>query len=65
MMILKQKVLRNAGGRLKLCLIIPLANGAKLQYPVHSEAEAWSLYEQHMQLNAVEQLPCGAQAVYP
>ena len=51
-MIIKHKMIRNAERRLRLCLIIPLGNGAKVQYPIHSEAEAWNLYETHLQLNS-------------
>ena len=53
MMIIKRKMIRNAERRLRLCLIIPLGNGAKLQYPVQSKSEAWELYEQHLQLNSL------------
>lgn len=52
MMIIKHKMIRNAERRLRLCLIIPLGNGAKIQYPIHSESEAWNLYETHLQLNS-------------
>ena len=51
-MIIKHKMIRNAERRLRLCLIIPLGNGAKVQYPIQSETEAWNLYETHLQLNS-------------
>jgi hypothetical protein len=38
--------------RARLCLVIPLGDGMKVQYPVHSEAEAKARYEEYQQWNA-------------
>jgi hypothetical protein len=52
MILIKRKSIRSIERKTCLCLIIPLGGGAKAQYPIHDEAEAIALYEEHLQLNA-------------
>ena len=52
MMLIQRKPIRTAERRMRLCVIIPLGNGAKAQYPISSEAEGRAIYEEHLRLNA-------------
>ncbi|MGF1515531.1 MAG: hypothetical protein ACFB5Z_17785 [Elainellaceae cyanobacterium] len=58
-MLIERKPIRAADRRMRLCLIIPLGNGAKAQYPVASVDEARVLYEAHVRLNTPMLVPQG------
>lgn len=51
-MLIKRKALRTAERRMRLCVIIPLGNGAKAQYPIHDEAEGRAIYEEYLRMNS-------------
>jgi len=50
-MLIQRKPLRTAERRMRLCVIIPLGDGAKAQYPIKNEAEARHIYEEHLRMN--------------
>ncbi|MGF1499714.1 MAG: hypothetical protein ACFB8W_23250 [Elainellaceae cyanobacterium] len=50
-MLITKKTLKTAHPS-KLCLVIPLGNGAKIQYPVESRAQAIALYQDFIQQNS-------------
>jgi len=50
-MLLQRKAIRSAERRVRLCLVISLGDGAKVQYPVANVDEARVLYEEHLRLN--------------
>lgn len=50
-MLIKRKALRTAERRMRLCVIIPLGNGAKAQYPINNEAEGRAIYEDYLRMN--------------
>ncbi|MEB3357830.1 MAG: hypothetical protein VKK04_13960 [Synechococcales bacterium] len=56
-MLITKKTLKT-GHPSKLCLVIPLGNGAKVQYPVESRAQAIALYQDYIQQNSSLDLSC-------
>jgi hypothetical protein len=50
-MLIQRKPIRTAERRMRLCVIIPLGNGAKAQYPINDETEARTIYEEHLRMN--------------
>ncbi len=49
-MLIAQKMLK-MNSRSKLCLVIHLEDGTKVQYPVRDEAEAHAKYEEYQRWN--------------
>ncbi|MGF1535013.1 MAG: hypothetical protein ACFB4J_00825 [Elainellaceae cyanobacterium] len=56
-MLIQRKPIRSADRRMRLCLVIPLGNGAKAQYPVADVDEARILYEEYLRLNTAVLVP--------
>ncbi|MEB3356671.1 MAG: hypothetical protein VKK04_08090 [Synechococcales bacterium] len=52
MPLIQRKPIRTTVRRIRLCLVIPLGGGVKVQYPVDDETEAQVLYNEFLQLNA-------------
>ncbi|MGF1496877.1 MAG: hypothetical protein ACFB8W_08665 [Elainellaceae cyanobacterium] len=52
MPLIQRKPIRTTVRRIRLCLVIPLGGGAKVQYPVDDENQAQILYREFLRLNA-------------
>jgi hypothetical protein len=55
-MLVTQKMLK-MNSRSKLCLVIHLEDGTKVQYPVRDEAEAQAKYEEYQRWNLATLTP--------